>query len=95
MSEVETPHCKEVVINNSRGLHARASARFVTCAQKFNANVVVSAGGPPVSADSIMELLMLAAARGTRLTICASGPQACKALDTLSALVEDGFGENG
>lgn len=84
----------EVVIRNARGLHARASARFVTCAQDFDAEVEVCAAGRTVRADSIMELLMLAAGQGTPLTICASGQQAREAVATLAALVEDGFGEH-
>jgi phosphocarrier protein HPr len=84
----------EVIIPNSRGLHARASARFVTCAQNFDAHISVCADGESVSADSIMELLMLAAAKGTTLTICASGNQAEEALAALVALVGDGFGES-
>jgi len=85
----------EVVIPNARGLHARASARFVTCASGFDAHIEAGAGGRSVSADSIMELLMLAAAKGTALTISAKGPQAAEAVKALCALVEDGFGENG
>ncbi|PHS26118.1 MAG: HPr family phosphocarrier protein [Robiginitomaculum sp.] len=85
----------EVIIPNARGLHARASARFVTCASGFDAHITARAAGRSVSADSIMELLMLAAAKGTSLTISAKGPQATEAVAALCALVEDGFGENG
>jgi phosphocarrier protein len=95
VSEDKNTISAKVVITNARGLHARASARFVTCASGFDAKIEVGAGGPMVSADSIMELLMLAAAKGTALCIAATGPQADEAVATLSALVEDGFGENG
>ncbi len=83
-----------VVIRNARGLHARASARFAACAQGFDADVTVSAGGHRVRADSIMELLMLAAAKDTALTIIATGPQAGEAVTALAELVKDGFGEH-
>ncbi len=85
----------EVIINNARGLHARASAQFVTCARGYDARVEIAANGQSVSADSIMEILMLAAAKGTRLTISATGRQAAEVIAALSSLVEDGFGENG
>ncbi len=84
---------QDVIIPNARGLHARASARFVTCARDFDAAVEVGTGGRSVSADSIMELLMLAAAKGTNLTISAQGPDAAAAVQALCALVADGFGE--
>ncbi len=95
MSADEDTISAQVIIPNARGLHARASARFVTCASEFDAQIEAGAGGRTVSADSIMELLMLAAAKGTALTISAKGPQAAKAVKALCALVEDGFGENG
>ena len=95
MSEDKNTIRAKVVIPNARGLHARASARFVTCAGGFDANIEVGTGDRMVRADSIMELLMLAAAKGTALCITASGPQADAAITALRALVEDGFGENG
>lgn len=95
MSEEKDTIRAKVVVTNARGLHARASARFVTCASGFDAKIKVGTGKHMVSADSIMELLMLAAAKGTALCIAATGPQAGEAVATLSALVEDGFGENG
>ena len=95
MSENKNTISAKVVIPNARGLHARASAQFVTCASGFDAKIEVGTGERMVRADSIMELLMLAAAKGTALCIAATGPQANEAVATLSALVEDGFGENG
>jgi phosphocarrier protein len=83
-----------VTICNQRGLHARASAKFVAEAGRFDARVTLSRDGEQVQADSIMELLMLAAGPGARITISAEGPEAQAALDALAALVECGFEEN-
>jgi phosphocarrier protein len=86
-----------LAIVNTRGLHARASAKFVQCAEQFDADVQVSKDGSKegngVSATSIMGLMMLAAAPGSSILIEATGPQATAALDALEALVTDGFGE--
>lgn len=82
---------------NKRGLHARASAKFVACAEEFEAEVSVSShrdiGAETVIADSIMELLMLGAACGEDITITAKGPDAALAVQALEALVADHFGE--
>jgi phosphocarrier protein len=80
-------------IRNKRGLHARASAKFVKCAEQFDAEVVVIKDGQAVAATSIMGLMTLAAAPGSVIHIAASGPDAAAALDALGALVESGFGE--
>ncbi|MDR3500832.1 MAG: HPr family phosphocarrier protein [Parvibaculum sp.] len=80
-------------IVNSRGLHARASAKFVQCAEKYDAAIKVSKDGNEVSGTSIMGLMMLAAAPGCCILIEADGPEAEAALEALSALVSDGFGE--
>jgi len=80
-------------IVNTRGLHARASAKFVQCAEQFQADVKVSKDGNQVSGTSIMGLMMLAAAPGCCILIEATGPEAKAALDALEALVSDGFGE--
>lgn len=80
-------------IVNTRGLHARASAKFVQCAERFQADVTVSKDGNSVSGTSIMGLMMLAAAPGCCILIEATGPEATAALDALEALVSDGFGE--
>ena len=82
-----------VNIVNTRGLHARASAKFVQCAEKFDAEVRVSKDGHAVSGTSIMGLMMLAAGPGCCITVEAEGPEAAQALDALEALVSDGFGE--
>src|SRR4029077_8183084 len=78
---------KELEIINERGLHARASAKFVKCAEGFDANIVVSRDGHTVPATSIMGLMMLAAAWGTSTRVAASGPEADAAMSALSALV--------
>ena len=83
----------DVTICNTRGLHARASARFVKCAEKFDAEVRVSRDGQTVGGTSIMGLMMLAAAKGSAIEIIASGPQARDALNALVALVNAGFDE--
>lgn len=80
-------------ICNKRGLHARASAKFVKLAETFDADITVSKGGETVGGTSIMGLMMLAASKGCDVEISASGPQADEALDSLQALIEDKFGE--
>ncbi|MFD0916915.1 HPr family phosphocarrier protein [Pseudahrensia aquimaris] len=80
-------------ICNMRGLHARASAKFVRTAEEFNADIQVSKDGSTVSATSIMGLMMLAAAPGCSIEVSASGKQAGEALDALEELVADRFGE--
>lgn len=85
---------RTVTICNQRGLHARASARFIAEAGKFDAQVTVTREGETVNADSIMELLMLGAGRGVSVTIAAQGPDAENAVDALCALVECGFDED-
>ena len=88
---------RRVTLVNKRGLHARASAKFVSCVEKFEAEIEVTSHNEvcmeTVEADSIMELLMLGSACGEDITITASGKEAQAALDTLCALVEDHFGE--
>ena len=79
---------------NQRGLHARASAKFVQLAERFEATISVSKDGESVNATSIMGLMMLGAACGTQITVSASGPQAEEALTALTALVVDKFGED-
>lgn len=95
MNETANSVDGEAIINNARGLHARASARFANCASSFDAKIMVSADGQSAPAESIMELLMLAAGKGTRLALKAEGAQAKLAVEALCALIEDGFGENG
>ena len=83
-----------VVIRNKRGLHARASARFVTCAHGFDAVVTVAKDGASVVGTSIMGLMMLAAAPGDDVELSAEGAEAEAALAALVALIDDRFGED-
>ena len=84
---------RELDILNSRGLHARASAKFVKCAESFNAQVTVTRDGQSVPGTSIMGLMMLAAAQGTSIVVSVQGPQAEEAMTALAQLVADRFGE--
>jgi phosphocarrier protein HPr len=81
-------------IVNEKGLHARASAKFVEVVEEFDAQAQVTRDGMSVSGDSIMGLLMLAASRGTTIEVETSGPQAEALAAALSALVADRFGED-
>ena len=85
---------RTVEMKNRRGLHARASARFVTLASGLPASVEVEKDGSRVCGTSIMGLMMLGAAMGDSITIHAEGDGAEDALATLAALVEDRFGED-
>jgi phosphocarrier protein HPr len=80
-------------IVNEKGLHARASAKFVEVVEGFDAEAEVEKDGMCVNGDSIMGLLMLAASRGTRITVRTTGEQAEALMDALAALVADRFGE--
>jgi len=80
-------------IVNEKGLHARASAKFVEIVERFDAEARVSRDGMTVSGDSIMGLLMLAASRGTEIEIETTGPEAEGLAQALSALIADRFGE--
>jgi len=85
---------REIKICNKRGLHARASAKFVKLAQSFNAAIEVEKDGLRVGGTSIMGLMMLAASPGCSITIEASGEDAILALDALEALIDERFGED-
>lgn len=85
---------RRVTICNARGLHARAAAKFVETAQGYDAVVHVTREGETVNADSIMELLMLAASKGAEISIASEGAQAEDASAALVELVEAGFYES-
>ena len=87
------PLRRTVEIVNQRGLHARASAKFVKAAAQFEAHVTVSRDGQSVDAQSIMGLMMLGAGPGSAIEITAQGPEAEAALETLCNLVESRFEE--
>lgn len=84
---------QEVRISNKRGLHARASAKFVTLASGLTADITVRKDGNEVTGTSIMGLMMLGAAMGDHIVISAKGPEAADSLEKLVTLVEDKFGE--
>jgi phosphocarrier protein len=84
---------RELPITNKRGLHARASAKFVQTVERFNAEVTVNRNGETVGGTSIMGLMMLAAGIGTTIKVTATGPQAREVLDALTSLVTEKFGE--
>jgi phosphocarrier protein HPr len=84
---------RRLVIMNRRGLHARASAKFVKCAERFDARIRVIRDGQEVGGTSIMGLMTLAAAPGCAIEVTAEGPEAEAALEALAALISEGFGE--
>jgi len=81
-------------IVNEKGLHARASAKFVQLVEKYDATVKVSRNDDSAGGDSIMGLMMLAAGIGTSITVSATGPEAKQVVDALDALVSGKFGED-
>ncbi|MEM7686183.1 MAG: HPr family phosphocarrier protein [Paracoccaceae bacterium] len=82
-------------IINEKGLHARASARFVETVEAHDAKATVSRDGQTVGGDSIMGLLMLAAAKGTTIEVTCTGPDSELLVAALSDLIADCFGEGG
>jgi phosphocarrier protein HPr len=84
----------QVEIVNRKGLHARASAKFVKCAECFDAVIRVTRDGQSVGGTSIMGLMMLAAGIGSTILIEAEGPEAPEAIDALVQLVRHRFGED-
>lgn len=83
-----------VTICNRKGLHARASARFVKCVESFNAEIDVTRDGQTVGGTSIMGLMLLAAGPGSELCLVARGPEGPEALEALVELISSGFGED-
>ena len=90
---VTGPLVRQFDIVNKRGLHARASAKFVQLAESFDADITVAKDGMSVGGTSIMDLMMLAASPGCRISVSASGPDAERAIDALDALITNRFGE--
>lgn len=86
---------REISIVNKRGLHARASAKFVQMVERFNAEVWVTRGGETVGGTSIMGLMMLSAGPGTTIVVSAVGPEAQAAVDAITELVASKFNEEG
>ncbi|MHC1947576.1 HPr family phosphocarrier protein [Bradyrhizobium sp. UFLA06-06] len=86
---------RELLIVNKRGLHARASAKFVQLVERFNAEIWVTRGTETVGGTSIMGLMMLAAGPGTTVVVSAKGEEAQRALDAIAELVASKFNEEG
>jgi len=84
---------RELLIINKRGLHARASAKFVQTVERFNAEVWVTRGSETVGGTSIMGLMMLSAAPGTTIVVSAIGAEAEAAVKAITELVESKFNE--
>ena len=85
---------KEITIINKLGLHARAAAKFVTCANQYLSDVRLKYNGQEVNGKSIMGVMMLAAAKGADITVTAEGEDEAGAISALEALVVDRFGED-
>jgi phosphocarrier protein len=85
---------REIRIINRRGLHARASAKFVQTVERFDSDVTVTRCGETVGGRSIMGLLTLAAAQGTSITVTAKGPDAADCLQAIHDLLANRFGED-
>jgi phosphocarrier protein HPr len=85
---------REMRIVNRKGLHARATAKFVQCVDRYDAEISVTRCGETVGGDSIMGILTLGAGLGSTITVAARGPQATEALEALAALVASRFGED-
>jgi phosphocarrier protein HPr len=85
---------RELPIVNRKGLHARATAKFVQCVDRFDADVKVTRCGETVGGDSIMGILTLGAGPGSTITVSATGAQAREVLDALADLVSSRFGED-
>ena len=84
---------RRLTISNTKGLHARASAKLAALAETFDASITVSKEDICVDATSIMELLLLVASKGSEIDVVAEGDDAATAVDAIAALVESGFGE--
>lgn len=84
---------RDLAIVNRKGLHARATAKFVQCVERFDAEITVSKGGETVGGTSIMGILTLGAGIGSTITVTAKGPEAAAALEAIAVLVATKFGE--
>ena len=90
----EAPPSRTLEIVNRKGLHARASAKFVETVGRFEAGVLVEKDDEEVSGDDLLGLLMLAGTKGSTITVSAAGPDAVATLDAIEALVASGFEED-
>ncbi|MBV1700401.1 MAG: HPr family phosphocarrier protein [Hyphomicrobiales bacterium] len=94
MSETAETLSRELPIINRKGLHARATAKFVQCVEKYDAAITVARNGETVGGTSIMGILTLGAGIGSTIVVTANGPDAQAALDALAALIANRFGED-
>ncbi len=85
--------CATVAVNNKLGLHARASAKLVSLAAEFKSEITLAKNGQQVNGKSIMGIMMLAAAKGTELQVCADGKDEAKAIEAIVDLIHNRFGE--
>ena len=85
---------REMRIVNRKGLHARATAKFVQCVERYDAEVTVTRCGETVGGTSIMGILTLGAGMGTTISVSARGEQARECIEALAALVANRFGED-
>jgi phosphocarrier protein len=86
---------REVEIINKLGLHARAAAKLTQTAARFQSDIQIGRSGRKVNAKSIMGVMMLAAGKGTKVTLETDGPDEGPAMDAICALIADCFGEGG
>jgi len=86
-------HAIDIVVSNKLGLHARASAKLTQLASRFESDIFIARAGKRVNAKSIMGVMMLAAGKGTTVTVDATGRDAAHALENIKALFQDRFGE--
>ncbi len=86
-------HCRKLVIINKLGMHARASAKFVSLAGEFSAEITLKRNGQQVNGKSIMGIMMLAAAKGAEIELCADGKDEKNAVEALAELINNRFGE--
>ena len=91
---ITTPLRHDIEIINKLGMHARAAAKFVKLASEFSSNIEVERDNQRVNGKSIMGVMMLAAARGSTITLHADGDDAQRAIDALSELINNRFGED-
>jgi phosphocarrier protein HPr len=85
---------REIEIVNRKGLHARATAKFVQCVEQFSAEVTVSRAGETVGGTSIMGILTLGAGIGSTIIVTSKGEEAAEVLDAIAALIANKFGED-
>ena len=85
--------CQKVMLINKLGLHARASAKLVSLASEFDSEITLQRNGQQVNGKSIMGIMMLAAAKGAEIELCADGKDEKKAVEALSELINNRFGE--